>query len=228
MRVDYPEIRPETRALLENPETREIEYKQSIAGLDASDMVAFANANGGTILIGVQEIEDESGRQRGEIVGQRGSFDDNRNAMNSMASSCRPPLNITIVREQDGDKFIYRVDIEKHSSGLCCTSGGRYVRREDGSKKAIDPTTITAIVLEKESTKFIQQLEESGRAFVEELSSGQESLNIQIREVQLAAQTAIEAAERAEYAARMAESAAHEASAAAQDAAAAAEDAAYG
>ena len=228
MSVDYPEIRPETKALIENPETREIEYKQSIAGLDASDMVAFANTNGGTILIGVKEVKNDSGRQRGEIIGQGGSFDDNRNAITSKSSSCRPPLDISVVREQDGDKFIYRVDIEKHSSGLCCTNGGRYVRREDGRKNTIDPTTITAIVLERESGKFITQLEEAGRAFVKELSSGQESLGNQIGKVQSAAKTATEAAGRAEHASWMAESAAQEASAAAQEAAAAAEDAAYG
>lgn len=218
--VDYPEIRPETRVLIDNPETREVEYKESISGVDTSDMVAFANANGGTILVGVKEISDSSGKQQGEIVGQEGSFDENRNAITSKARSCRPPLDISVIREQDGDKFIYRVDIEKHSSGLCCTGGGRYVRREDGSKKAIDPTTIAAIVLERESAKFIKQLEEAGRSFVEELSKGQESLGNQIREVQ-------EAAKQAEFAAHMAESAAREAISAAQDAASFAEDAAY-
>jgi len=234
MSADLPELRPETRDLIANPETKEIEFKQSINGLDASDMVAFANANGGTILIGVKEITDASGGQRGEIVGQNGSFDDIRNKLNNMASNCMPPLDISVTREKEGNKFIYRVDIKQHSNGLCCTGGGRYVRREEGSKKGIDPTTITNIILEKESGEFINTLEKAGENFVEKLMKGQNTLKEQLDKVHSAAQAAIEAAKKAENAASMAAEAAEEAKEAAnyaadaaQNAADAAEEAAY-
>ena len=45
-----------------------VEYKRSVGAVEQDDLAALANANGGTIIVGVPE-KREQGRQYGEIVG---------------------------------------------------------------------------------------------------------------------------------------------------------------
>ena len=76
MTNDYSELKPETRTLIGGSESRDVEFKQSQAGLESSDLVAFANAEGGVIFIGVREELDGTGMKHGIIVGQGGDGGD--------------------------------------------------------------------------------------------------------------------------------------------------------
>lgn len=228
MSEDFPQLRPDTRRMIEGHETRDVEFKESVSGVDPGDLVAFANASGGTILIGVREEVDTSGMQHGIIAGCAGSFDDIRNSIQSKARSCRPPVDVAVARECESTNHIYRVDIEVASEKPCCTGGGRYLIRQSGSTIPIDPAQITAMILEKEAKEFVKKLEEAGTKFVEDLKKGQAILSEQLESVEGIVQRALEAAQKALGAAEEATYAARDAAEAATDAAAFSEEAATG
>ena len=60
----------QARYLLNKEEGNDVDFKRNRSGLKSEDLVAFANSpTGGTILIGVDEEEDATGKQRGKVVG---------------------------------------------------------------------------------------------------------------------------------------------------------------
>ena len=66
-------ISPETWKLINAEELIDIEWKEAVpSDLDVA-VVSFANAEGGVILIGVEEYKDEHGRQRGRLVEGKGT-----------------------------------------------------------------------------------------------------------------------------------------------------------
>jgi len=226
MSEDFTELRDETKNMIDGHETRDVEFKESLNGINSETFVAFANAKGGTILLGVREETDQNGMQRGRIIGCQGSFDDIRLAIQSKANSCRPNIQVHVARELDGTNYIYRIDIDEAQDKPCCTGGGRYCMRDSGSTRSIFPEEITAIVLEKESDKFIKQLQDAADKFVESLKNGQEALAKQIESVDEIVKKSLKAVEQATIAAEEAARSAEEASGAAQDAAAFSEEAA--
>lgn len=208
---DYSEIRPETQNMIENPETVSVEYKQNLNHVQQRELVAFANARGGTILIGVKQESDASGRQYGVIVGFPGDYDRTRGAIQSRANECHPPIEVDISREYDGMNFIYRIDISEASEKPCCTGGGSYSIRLEGEIKPILPTQMKMMIIEREVNEFARRLEEAGTRFIETLKIGQEALSDQLDGVDQVANSTL-------YAAKLAQEAAFEAGGAAQEA----------
>ena len=98
-----------------------MEFKLNADAVTQDDLVAFANAGGGTILVGVQETTGLDGTQIGKIVGCDAS-DRERSKIASRARDCRPPVPIAIVLEAYGKRTIMRVEIEP--GGLHCTANG--------------------------------------------------------------------------------------------------------
>jgi predicted HTH transcriptional regulator len=197
--------------MIEGKENRDVDFKESHSGLKNEDLVAFANAQGGSILIGVREARDDTGMQHGEVIGWEGDFDRTRNSIQTKAANCRPPINLDVEREYDGEHHIIRIDIAESKNKPCCTGGGIYKKREDGKNKAITPSEMTVLILEKEAMEFITRLQDAGAKFVEELMKGQEMLAKMIGNVE-------SIAERAESAASSAASSAEEAASAASEA----------
>jgi len=58
-----------TRRLLDGPESTEVDFKEYPDGVKSEAIVAFANNQGGVILVGVAEHQGENGRQCGKVVG---------------------------------------------------------------------------------------------------------------------------------------------------------------
>ena len=204
MQDDFSELRPETRRMIEGHETGDVEFKENYRRIEPDDLISFANALGGTILVGVREEKDSSGMQYGTIVGCPGSFDDIRNFIQNKARSCRPQINVNISREDCDSNVIYRVDVEEALNKPCCTDKGTYLIRQNGRKTAIYPEQMTLLILEKEARKFITQLQDAGTKFVEKLSK-------QIQIVEKLTNEAIEVARTAQFAAEDAKSAAEDA-----------------
>ena len=61
-----------TQHLLAGEENEEVDFKTDIPGRFAEHLVSFANAQGGYILIGVEEYEDDNGAQRGRLFNGEG------------------------------------------------------------------------------------------------------------------------------------------------------------
>ena len=66
----YQGLSERARMLLNREEGSDMDFKRSVSSFKSDDMVAFANAaSGGTLMLGVDEMTDERGRQIGKIVG---------------------------------------------------------------------------------------------------------------------------------------------------------------
>jgi len=99
----YAGISRRAKFLLKSGESREVDYKENLKGLHAEDLVAFANsANGGAILVGVEEFTSTAGIQQGRPVGC--PVDDAaRLQVLSKALSCSPAVEqATFTSHQSG------------------------------------------------------------------------------------------------------------------------------
>lgn len=117
--------------LIREGESEKIEFKRSATGDINREVCAFANAEGGYILIGV---DDE-----GNIVGcnVKKSLDVLTNSVQSII----PPPKIRTRRFTLGDRDVLVVEVEK-SSTLCSVGGVAYIRIGTG----IRPLSIQEIV----------------------------------------------------------------------------------
>lgn len=211
-KTEYRKIRSDTKRLLEGQEGREVDFKASHQGVDAEDLVAFANASGGTILVGVKEAETPEGLQRGEVVGCRIS-DDIKLLFINRAASCRPPVEIQITVENLQDKPIYRIDILEGTRKPYCTEKGTYKIRSDGRNLAIDPDMMAALILEREREQFVARFRTAADHVIGSLEQMERRLNQSLARVESVAQSAAEAAEQATQAAGEAIDAAYDAAA---------------
>lgn len=214
----------ETRRMIEGEEGAIVEYKRTVDAVEQEDIVALANAKGGTILIGVDERRNH-GRQYGEIVGCDVGEEARRRLLNK-AASCSPPINLHFSLEKSGKTAILRVDVDEASKKPCCTPAGTYKIRKNGTKVAIDPQLMTSIIMERESQEFLARFKAAADTIIKELEGARKSLEAKIDDAISAAEAATSAAEEATSAAEEAKSVASEAADAARDASSAAEDAA--
>ncbi len=151
---DYKGITENTKQLLNRGEDKYVDYKDRLKGLDAEDLVAFANStNGGVILIGVKEVKNEKGMQIGVPCGcQIG--DDYKLQIISKALSCSPPVQIIISVENLSDKPFYKIEIPSSSTKPHSTNSGTYKIREDGRNNPLLPEQLLKLFLDRESEEF--------------------------------------------------------------------------
>lgn len=132
-------ISDRTQKLLSGGEGIDVEYKTKVTQEFNDVLVAFANGNGGICLLGVEDSEDEKGRQVGKVVGIEIN-DRIKGQIQSRASQTIDPINVQIEDEIDENgKGIYIVTIPEGQNKPYCTGGGRYLVRLDGQNTAIFP-----------------------------------------------------------------------------------------
>jgi len=204
--------------MIKGEENISVEYKQSVAAVEQDDFVALANANGGTILVGVEEVR-QAGRQFGRVMTGCDVGEAARRSLLNKAASCLPSINATITVEGSGTRRIIRVDVQEVARKPCCTASGTYKIRMDGTRVAIDPTLMTTMILERESEEFLRRFRVAGEAILGAVAQVQTSLQTEIARVQASAAEAVQAAHEATQAARDAQQAAENAEAAADIAA---------
>jgi predicted HTH transcriptional regulator len=157
---EFRTITARSQTLLNRSEQINIEFKESLAGLKDTALVAFANsAEGGTILIGVREIEIEDGRQRGEVVGVEVS-DNAKLQIVNRASSCIPPIELEVFIENTDDKPFFRIEIPSGKHKPYCTGGGRYAIRGNARTNVLMPNQLLNIFMENESQQFFQRFQQ--------------------------------------------------------------------
>jgi len=156
-------ITKRTKQLLDAEENYEIEFKQSVGGLDSADIVAFANSeHGGTILIGVKEDTGEKNRQRGKIIGCDVGDQERLNIL-SKSNSCIPKVDMEIYVENLKMKPFFRVEISPGKNKPYCTAGGTYKIRGYGLNEVLDPGRLLSMFLESENDRFLKRFTESTR-----------------------------------------------------------------
>lgn len=147
-----------TRAeiLLNKEESFDVDFKSN-SEISIEDLVAFANSElGGTILLGVDEIEDKDGTQKGRIIGCNVS-DATKLKIVNKANQCIPHVNISIHIENSKSKPFYRIEIPSSKNKPHCTQKGIYKTRGDGANKPLLPQELLRIYLDAESDNFLKK-----------------------------------------------------------------------
>lgn len=135
-----------TKKLLLGGEGIEVEYKTKVHQDFNDILVAFANGNGGIILFGVEDDEDETGKHVGKVVGIAIS-DRTRGQIQSRADQTFDKIDISIESENDEEgKDIYVVTVKEGKNKPYCTGGGRYLVRRDGQNSPITPTMMEEFI----------------------------------------------------------------------------------
>lgn len=167
---EFKTITKRTMLLLNREENYDVEFKESLKGLDSSDIVAFANSElGGSILVGVKEIKIVNGRSRGEVVGCRVGDGEKQSILNK-AESCVPPVDVEIFIENSRHNPFFRIEIPSSSKKPHCTSGGTYKIRGDGRVKALLPGSLLTMFIETETQKFIEKFRDATRELGESIT----------------------------------------------------------
>ncbi len=141
-------------------EDREREYKQSIKGLEAEDLVAMSNSEGGSIIIGVEEVRFPDGKKTGRVVGCP-LTDELKQNVNNKASSCIPAIKVDFEEHWAGGMPFVEIIIPEGTNKPYSTAGGCYRIRVDGGNRALDPPALIAMVLERESQTFFKRFREA-------------------------------------------------------------------
>ncbi len=150
--------------LLGSQESITLDFKESVGGLDSSDIVSFANSiRGGTILLGVKEKKDSRGLQTFEITGCE-IGDRAKLSILSKASSCMPSVDIFVILEnREGEKPFLRVEIPSGPRKPYCTSGGTYKIRGDARNDPLTPDRLLQLFMESENDRFINRFSQATR-----------------------------------------------------------------
>lgn len=158
---EYPGLSDRAKAILEGEEGLDIEFKQSITGMEVSDIVAFANSpNGGTILLGIREKIKDDGRQVGIIHGCRVG-DKEKLKIVGRVNNIVPQIDCDIIVENADHKPFYRIEIPSGGNKPYCTSSGEYKIRDDGYSKPMFPEVLLSMLLEKESSTFLNRFSQA-------------------------------------------------------------------
>lgn len=161
MQTEYKTLSKKVKSLLKHDENYDVEWKRNPNSLKPEVIVAFANSkNGGSVLVGVNQVKDIDGQQKAEIVGCECS-DENKLNIKNKALSCIPPITIEVIKENTNGNPFYRVEIPSGINKPYCTEKGIYKIREDGRNKGITPNELLLMFMEVESETFLKRFKKA-------------------------------------------------------------------
>jgi predicted HTH transcriptional regulator len=144
MQTEYKTLSQKSQLLIKKSEGYDVDFKMNVKGLESEDLVAFANSEGGgTILLGVDEIETSNG-QRGKVCGCDIS-DNSKLSIINKAEYCAPPIEIKIFTENLSSKPIFRIEIPSSNLKPHCTQKGIYKIRGDGRNVPLLPNDLLVL-----------------------------------------------------------------------------------
>jgi predicted HTH transcriptional regulator len=178
LKTEFQTLSARAKALLGRSETFDVEFKESVSGLESSDIVSFANSErGGTILVGIREAKSPKGQQRGQIIGCP-IGDKEKLKILSKVNSCTPDVSVEIYVENLKGKTFFRIEIPSGTDKPYCTSGGTYKIRGDGITQNLNPTQLLNIFVEKEGERFLKHFREATNVLETYLESISQSTKI--------------------------------------------------
>lgn len=173
---NFKTITSATQLLLDSGENDSVDYKRDIKGLKSEDLVAFANSpNGGSILIGVEEIE-ENGVTIGRVVGCETS-DQSRLNIVTKALNCIPPISITVTIENTKENPFFKIVIPESNLKPHCTLSGTYKIRKDNRNSVLTPEELLELFLEKEAKKFNRKFKKATKKLFKNIDSVNQSVS---------------------------------------------------
>ena len=117
-------------------------------GLLAETIVAFANADGGTIVLGI----DETGRSTGAVYPEEMEA-----LLRDALRECRPPLEVDCQQEEVAGGFVFYVRVPR-STELHSLSDGRVVIRRMGENRPLSGEEIRHLAATKSSGDYEMQV----------------------------------------------------------------------
>lgn len=176
-------ISKRAREALARSEGFDVEFKQSLSGLEPEDIVAFANSeDGGMVLVGIEEIRKKAGVSTARVIGcQIG--DKAKQTVLSRAQSCTPPVEIEVFVENTRVTPFFRIEIPSGKHKPYCTSGGTYKIRGDGRNKALPPGLLLSMFVEKESHQFLSRFRAAAEDMERELQEIKDDLQGELTEI---------------------------------------------
>lgn len=132
--------RDKVKLLIREGEGLTVEFKEKYTSRIDEDIVAFANARGGTLLLGV--------RDDGTVVGEH-LTNDLKAKINSLARNCKPSISVEMEQVGDVVAVVVQEGAEKPYS---CGSG--YYRRLDGNTQKVSHDELRIMFAENEPLPF--------------------------------------------------------------------------
>ncbi|WP_324768716.1 ATP-binding protein [Pokkaliibacter plantistimulans] len=160
-RREFRGISRRARHLLSMPEGSGVDFKRDLSGIKSHLLVAFANsAEGGALLVGVEEYTTTSGVQRGRVVGCPVD-DDARLLILNKASDCIPNIDIQIYVENLSTRPFLRIEIPSGKHKPYCTQKGEYTTRTDARTRALYPDELLNLFMDREGELFLSRFREA-------------------------------------------------------------------
>ena len=138
--TDHAITAEQVKLLIRQGESLTVEFKERYTARVDEDIVAFANAKGGTLLLGV--------RDDGIVVGER-LTNDLKAKINSLTRNCKPTITTELSQIGEVVAVVVPEGAEKPYS---CGSG--YYRRLDGNTQKLSHDELRIMFAENETLPF--------------------------------------------------------------------------
>ena len=138
--TDHAITAEQVKLLIRQGESLTVEFKERYTARVDEDIVAFANAKGGTLLLGV--------RNDGIVVGER-LTNDLKAKINSLTRNCKPTITTELSQIGEVVAVVVPEGAEKPYS---CGSG--YYRRLDGNTQKLSHDELRIMFAENETLPF--------------------------------------------------------------------------
>lgn len=139
-----------------------VEFKESYAehAEIRETMIAFANAVGGRIYVGVKEVGKKSGLHIGQIIGvTKPGISDASSNVRQWAGSLIPKLDVPFNSYQLDGNRVDVIEVKESTQKPVCSSSGLYkIRRSDGNT-GIDPALLRQMIVGYEAFKSALKIE---------------------------------------------------------------------
>jgi ATP-dependent DNA helicase RecG len=148
-------IQADATALSTRPEDHFFDRKAAaIKGAKLQKVaVAFANADGGEVFVGIADDKDEPDAMK-RWKGTSNIEDYNQHIQALMEVQPALPLDFTFLRVEGKGPFVLRIQVEKSQSVHKTADGSVYERKGAQSLPVTDPERITALSFAKGATSF--------------------------------------------------------------------------
>jgi hypothetical protein len=152
----------ELRSEISSSEKLKVEFKESYA--EATEirytMIAFANAIGGHIYVGVKETSTDAGIHIGEIIGlARPTISEASSNVRQWAAGLRPRINASFNSYKHNSNRIDVINVEESTQKPVCSDSGVYKIRTSDGNTGINPSMLREMIVGYNSFKSALLLE---------------------------------------------------------------------
>lgn len=156
LKTDIQALPMDFNGEISSSEMLEVEFKESYAESNEirETMIAFANAIGGRIYVGVREVSKQSGLHVGKVIGvKKPGISDAASNTRQWAGSFIPKLDFLFNAYQINGDRVDVIEVKESSQKPVCSSAGLYKIRTSDGNTGIDPARLRQMIVGYESFK---------------------------------------------------------------------------